>query len=76
MGEKTNKYKRLMSHLNDEAKMMRKELTIKYDKKINHLKTKYMEDKEAEIDVVPEEIQEFGGAAVFDREKFDEIKIE
>ena len=76
LGEKTNKYKRLMSHLNEEAKMMRKELNTKYEKKINHLKMKYMEDKQAEMDVVPDEMKEFGGAAVFDREKFDEIEAD
>ena len=76
LGEKCNKYKRLMKHLNTITKHLRRELRTKYDKKINHLRTKYQKDREGEIDMIPEEIEEFGGAAVFNKERFDRIEIE
>ena len=75
-GEKSNKYRKLIKHLNETANRTRQELRTKYEKKIEHLKRKYMDDKETELDKVPEEIEEFGGVVVFNKEKFENIKIE
>ena len=45
-GEKTRRFKRVMSHLNQIAKNNKEKLNNKYNDKIEHLKTKYRkEDK-------------------------------
>ena len=75
-GEKSNKYRKLIKHLNETANKTRQELRTKYEKKVEHLKRKYMDDKETELDRVPEEIEEFGGVVVFNKEKFENIKID
>ena len=51
-------------------------MRTKYEKKVEHLKRKYLDDKETEQDRVPEEIEEFGGVVVFNKEKFENIKID
>ena len=76
MGEKSNKYRRTMRHLMRTAQAAKESLKYKYDKKFEHLKDKYRDDKEKRIDMVPEELTEFRDIAVFNKEKFDSMEIQ
>ena len=76
LGEKSNEYKRMMRHLNMTAQRTRENLKHKYDKKLKHLKEKYMDDKEKKMDVIPEELDGFRDLAIFSKEKFDSIETE
>ena len=75
MGRKSNKYRRIMKHLMNVTKMAKDRLKLKYENKIEHLKGKYMDDKEKRMDMVPEEMRDFRDLAVFNKEKFDGMKV-
>ena len=75
-GEKCNKYRRTIKHLNMTADKTRETLRIKFDKKLKHLKEKYKDDKEKKMDTVPEEMEEFGELAIFSKEKFERLEVQ
>ena len=74
LGRKSNKYRRLIKHLNEIVGEKKKELNLKYEKKIEHLRKKFEMRKDEELDEVPEELKDFSGLAVFDNEKFENLK--
>ena len=76
MGEKCNKYRRMIKHLMTTAQKTKETLKTKYDNKFEHLRDKYEEDKEKKMDTVPEEMEEYRELAIFSREKFDRIEVE
>ena len=76
MGEKSNNYRRMMKNLNMKTQITKEKLRQKYDKKLTHLKEKYMDDKERRMDIIPEELEEFRDLAIFNKEKFDNIETE
>ena len=69
MGEKSNRYRRIMRHLNMTTKKTKENLRQKYDRKLKHLKDKYMDDREERMDKVPEEMEEFRELAVFNNSR-------
>ena len=74
LGRRTNKQKRLLKHLKSIAGKKKKEQNEKYESKIEHLRRKYEVDKEKEIDKVPQEMKGFEQLAIFDKDKFEEIR--
>ena len=69
-----NKKKKMMTHLNKIAENKKSELEEKYRKKIDHLRMKYEVDKNRDMDRVPQEMEEYGDAAVFSERKFEELE--
>ena len=45
-----------------------------YNKKIEHLKFKYREDKEDKLDTIPPEMMNFASLSIFDREKYRNLE--
>ena len=76
MGLNSNKYKKRMSDLNRIMKTTNDNLRQKYNQKFNHLRDKYKDDKEKRMDVVPEEMEEFRNLSVFNKERFERMKME
>ena len=74
LGRRSNKYRRLVKHLNEVAREKKSELSLKYEKKIEHLRKKFEKKKEEELDEVPEELRDFIGLAVFSNEGFEKLK--
>ena len=74
LGRRSNKYRRLATHLQGIVNEKKKELNKKYEKKIEHLRMKFEMKKDDELDDVPEEMKDFIGLAVFDKEKFENLK--
>ena len=73
--EDKNRVKKILKYLNQRATRKKKEMNDKYDKKVAHLRRKFENDKEREMDKVPEEMEKYGDIAIFDEEKFDKIKV-
>ena len=67
-------YRKFMLKLGQEEKRKKTQMTIKFKKKVDHLKKKYNSDKNQSELTVPEDIQEFSENAVFDKKKFDTIE--
>ena len=76
LGKKNNKLRRLIRHLSQITETTKAELKTKYDKKIEHLKWKYKEDREKQLDVVPRELEEYRNLAVFDQTRFNDLEVE
>ena len=76
LGKKSNKHRKMMSRLAEMVEETKKNLREKYDRKIKHLRDKFDQDKEMQLDKVPDEMMDFSGIAVFDRKKFDGIEME
>ena len=72
----TNQKKKLTKYLNQKSILKKRELGEKYDRKIEHLRSKYQVDKDKEKDRVPPDMEEYTELAVFNQEKFDRIETE
>ena len=79
IGERLRKnsrpYRNLMRMLKDLSHKVKEEHRIKYDKKVEHLKRKYHENEEEKLDRVPDHLRAFKSLSIFDRGKFEEIKV-
>ena len=76
MGKDSYKKRKLVKHLNEVAEKQKRILKEKYDRKVEHLRMKYDNDKEQEMDKVPHELDGEGveGLSVFNKERFEEIE--
>ena len=77
-GKKLNKnsktYRSTIRKLRNSALTKKEEYRGKYDQKVEHLKFKYREDKEDNLDKIPTEMHEYALLSIFDREKFEKIE--
>ena len=75
LGKKSNAQRRLAKHLNDMVKRKKEELSKKYDKKIEHLRMKFGNDDEKEIDKIPDEMGDFREMIVLDKERYEKLEV-
>ena len=75
LGNNSRPFRRMMSELKNEENARKIELTKKYKNKVNHLKTKYKEDKNkiSQEEDVPEDLQEFSELTIFNKKRYQEI---
>ena len=73
---KSRPYRKLMKRLKIVSDQVRNEYQIKYEKKIQHLRNKYRDEEEEKMDRVPDVLMEFESLSIFDRGKFEDIRIE
>ena len=66
-------YRKFMKMLRDEEQRKKAQMTRKFKKKLEHLKTKYSTDKNHEEVRIPDDVKEFSEAVVFDKKKFEDI---
>ena len=75
LGKNSNKYRSRIKRLRKEALEKKAEYRKWYDKKLEHLRFKYREDKDEKLDKIPSELEEYASLSIFDREKFNKIKL-
>ena len=74
LGGKSEKYKRAMSHLAKSARETKHTLQEKYKKKIKHLNDKYKDDRDKELETVPEGLEEYSELSVFSKDKYAKLE--
>ena len=75
-GENTRKTRRIVKRLRQEATKTRVERQQKYEKKLKHLRDKYIEDDEVKLSRIPPGLEEFKEAKIFSKEEFESIDIQ
>ena len=75
-----NKYKKLLSQINEEARKWRKIEKSKYNKKADHIRNLRIEDEEKELQTCPKDLEEYKDLKVFNKEEMEalikeEVKI-
>ena len=70
---RVRQYKNLIKYLRQEARIMRQELTMKYKKKIAHIKEKYRRQEKEIPEEIPADLEEYAQLSVFSKEKYDKI---
>ena len=79
LGKNTNKYKKTIAELRQEAKKTKEEATDKYKKKADHIRRKYKNsnkknsEEEREYQEVPEDLVEYSEANIFDKKIYENI---
>ena len=73
-GENTRRMRTILRHLRNEATKERVLQRIRYCKKLDYLREKYVKSEEAKLDNVPEELRQYEEASVFDGVKFARIE--
>ena len=74
LGKNTKRYRTKIRSFQEKARGIKNEFRELYQDKLEHLKLKYREDKEEQMDRVPDEIEEFVHLSVFDREKYARLE--
>ena len=74
-GEHKQRTRRTIKKLRAQAVKVKNEHKEKYRKKVEFLKKIYMEEEEEKVKKLREEVREFAEAKVFDKRKFEEIKV-
>ena len=74
-GEKTRKYKRIISYLNNLGRGVKKQLHEKYKKKVEHLKEKYKACDDQEEDGPPDDLEDYADLSVYNSNKFKQIEV-
>ena len=72
-GDASRKAKKTIRILKSEARNKKKELRIKYSKKIEHLLKKYRQDDEDKLDAILKGMENLEDLSIFDRDKFNAI---
>ena len=76
LGRNTKPYRKEIRDLRDAAAEVRDELRKKYEKKVDHLRGKYRQDKDDKDDEIPAELGEYYNLSIFSRTKFDEVIVD
>ena len=69
-------YRRFMKMLNQEEEHKKDQMTKKFKKKVEHIKSKYSTDKNQEEFNPPDDLKEFSETIVFDKNKFENLKYD
>ena len=75
-GPKTVTTRKIIRSMKQEAEEVTKKMKIDYRTKIDHLKKKHRNEREAEKLKIPENVKEFEAAVVFNKEKYEAIPTE
>ena len=73
-GDDSRQSKKMIRILKTEARNKKKELQIKYKKKIEHLRKKYRQDEEDLLNEIPSNMEGLEELSIFDRDKYGEIE--
>ena len=75
LGHNSKPYRKEIKELRESAREIREELKRKYEKKVDHLRSKYRQEKADKDDEIPIELGEYYSLSIFDRNKFDDIIV-
>ena len=75
-GPKTVTTRKIIRSMKQEAEEVTKKMKIDYRTKIDHLKKKHKNEREAEKLKIPEDVREFEAAVIFNKEKYEAIPTE
>ena len=75
LGPNSKPYRKEIKNLRVAARETRETLKRKYDKKVDHLRSKYRQEKADKEDEIPIELGEYFNLSIFYRNKFDDIKV-